>query len=284
MKTRIALKFRLARVLNRVFPTRLSRARHLNPRPDISTRRLRSRRLNTLVLGMGSCHSYLEIGVREGYTLQDVAATKRVGVDPVPQFEFRRNLPRGVRVFPETSDTFFARNTDRFDLIFVDGLHEYEQALRDTLHALEALNSGGLVVVDDTVPVDEFSGEPDEEDALRLRALTGDLRRDWNGDVFKVAAFFTTQPAGVGLVTLWSQDDSDQHGQTVLWKTRAFEFSTLVKEAQAFVAPSYAELFIDGKPPESFNAFPEQHALEVALIESRKAAGLNESDSFSGLA
>ncbi len=279
MKTGSALKFWLARLLNWVFPTRLSGARHLNPRPDRSSRRLRSRRLNRLALGMSSCRSYLEIGLREGYTFQDVLAMQRVGVDPFPQFDFRRKLPRGVRVFPETSDSFFARNTERFDLIFVDGLHEYQQTLRDTLHALEALNPGGLVIVDDTVPVDEFSAEPDEEEALRMRAIAGDRRRAWNGDVFKVIAFLSTRPSEVGLVTVWSHDDSVQHGQTILWKSGEFDFPAMVEAAKSFVAPSYAEVFIDGRPPESFNAFSEERALDIALLESRKAAGWPESDS-----
>jgi hypothetical protein len=231
---------------------------------------------------MSSCRSYLEIGVRRGYTFQDVAASRRVGVDPFPQFDFRRKLPRGVRVFPETSDSFFARNTERFDLIFVDGLHEYEQTLRDTLHALEALNPGGLVVVDDTVPVDEFSAEPDEKDALRLRALTADLCRDWNGDVFKVFAFLANRPSEVGLVTVWSQDDSVQHGQTILWRGNEFDFSAMVEAARSFVAPSYAAVFIDGRPPESFNAFSEERALAIALLECRKAAGWPQSGSSRG--
>jgi hypothetical protein len=106
MKIGRALRFRSARFSNRVFPSCLSMPRHLNPRPDRSSHRLSSRRLNRLALGMPSCRSYLEIDVREGYTFQDVLAMQRVGVDPFPQIEFRRKLPRGVRVFPETSDSF----------------------------------------------------------------------------------------------------------------------------------------------------------------------------------
>jgi hypothetical protein len=147
----------------------------------------------------------------------------------------------GSESFPRPQ-TVFANSTERFDLIFVDGLHEYPQTLRDTLQALEALNPGGLVVVDDPVPVDGFSAEPDEEEALRLSAIAGDRRRAWNGDVFKVIAFLSTRPSGVGLVTVWSHDDSVQPGQTILSKSGEFGFSPMVEAAKSFVAPSYAEV------------------------------------------
>lgn len=195
----------------------LAQPRYLNPKPDKKSTRLRSNRLNHLARGIPACHSYLEIGLREGYTFQDVAARSRVGVDPEPRFEFRKRLPAGVKILQDTSDNFFATTRERFDLVFLDGLHEIQQTLRDVLNALEILNDGGLIVVDDSVPIDEFSAIPDQSEALSRRFQSGSDRRDWNGDVFKAVAFLAPRRTDVGLLTLWSEDDSVQHGQTIVW-------------------------------------------------------------------
>jgi hypothetical protein len=238
----------VARVLNRLFPSRLDQPRYLSRRPDKKSARLRSRRLNHLAAGIDACQSYLEIGLREGYTFQDIAVRSRVGVDPEPRFEFRKRLPAGVKIFQDTSDSFFANTRERFDLIFLDGLHEFQQTLRDVLNALEILNDGGLIVVDDSVPIDEFSAIPDQSEALSRRLQSGSNRRDWNGDVFKAVAFLARRPADVGLLTLWSEDDSVQHGQTIVWKKPGFDPSALAAAARDYQAPEYGELFADQRP------------------------------------
>ena len=51
-----------------------------------------------------------------------------------------------------TSDAFFAQNKERFDCIFIDGLHTLEQSLKDFYNAWEVLNKGGAVVFHDTNP------------------------------------------------------------------------------------------------------------------------------------
>ena len=37
-----------------------------------------------------------------------------------------------------TSDTFFKNNKDKFDVIFLDGLHTYEQTIKDINNAIKA--------------------------------------------------------------------------------------------------------------------------------------------------
>eukprot|EP01034_Spumella_vulgaris_P040549 gene40549-50156_t len=44
-----------------------------------------------------------------------------------------------------TSDDFFAQNTEFFDVIFVDGLHEANQVFRDVTNALKWLNPGDYI-------------------------------------------------------------------------------------------------------------------------------------------
>lgn len=48
-----------------------------------------------------------------------------------------------------TSDQFFKRNDERFDLVFVDGDHRRAPARRDMESSLGALREGGIMLVDD---------------------------------------------------------------------------------------------------------------------------------------
>jgi hypothetical protein len=174
-----------------------------------------------------------------------------------------------VKIFQETSDAFFASNMERFDLVFLDGLHEFQQTLRDVLNALDILNEGGLIVIDDSVPIDEFSAIPDQSEALARRLKSGSNRRDWNGDVFKAVAFLASRPADVGLVTLWSTDDSVQHGQTIVWKRPGFDLSVVKAAATDYQAPEYVELFVGQRPPDFFNAKAEDDGLRDAVASMR---------------
>ena len=54
---------------------------------------------------------------------------KRVGVDPVEGGTHKM-----------TSDHFFSINKDNFDIIFIDGLHEYSQVMKDIKNSLKFLN------------------------------------------------------------------------------------------------------------------------------------------------
>jgi len=48
-----------------------------------------------------------------------------------------------------TSDNFFKNNNEKFDLIFVDGDHHYNQVLKDASNAWKVLNSKGILIFDD---------------------------------------------------------------------------------------------------------------------------------------
>ena len=56
--------------------------------------------------------SYLEIGTFKNEVFDRIKCEKKIGVDPVMQGTIRK-----------TSDDFFLNNKDKFDIIFIDGLH-----------------------------------------------------------------------------------------------------------------------------------------------------------------
>lgn len=90
---------------------------------------------------------YLEIGIENpSLNFNHIWAPHKLGIDPDPNANANLCL---------TSDQFFELWDHRmggFDLIFVDGLHHCEQALKDIDNALELLNPGGTIVVHDCNP------------------------------------------------------------------------------------------------------------------------------------
>lgn len=115
---------------------------------------------------------YLEIGVRFLSTFDKIKCKDKEGVDP---------NPRGECKYIMTSDQFFEQKSDDklYDIIFIDGLHLYKQALRDVENSLKCLSKNGTIVMHDCNP-------------LSRRAQIGVLEgrpAKWNGDVWKAFAF-----------------------------------------------------------------------------------------------
>jgi len=123
--------------------------------------------------------SYLEIGCRHDTTYKQIDVPRKVGVDPVSGGTFRG-----------TSDEFFSANKDKFDLIFVDGLHEHEQVLRDVRNGLDTLNSNGTIVLHDCLPKDAAAAAYPQGSAPF-----------WNGTVYRAVAQLRCDPS-IDVVTL----------------------------------------------------------------------------------
>ena len=119
--------------------------------------------INNLIKEKGY-KSYLEIGVQNGVCFENIVCEKKIGVDP------RANVPVDYKM---TSDAFFAQNKERFDCIFIDGLHTFEQSLKDFYNAWEVLNKGGAVVFHDT--------NPDNKEYAKSFKDGG----QWCGDVYR---------------------------------------------------------------------------------------------------
>src|SRR5688500_9467826 len=96
---------------------------------------------------------YLEIGVFLGHLFFEVKAKEKVAVDPEHHYGLFKRFKRAIsknnpstltaRSYKLTSDKFFSdvapdlyKQKD-LDLSFVDGLHEYQYALRDVENSLK---------------------------------------------------------------------------------------------------------------------------------------------------
>ena len=175
------------------------------------------RRLNRLAEALG-CRSYLEIGVETGCTLLQVSLPERTGVDPTFMFDWQQHHGRdGVHLHPCTSDAFFAElpASTSYDLIFIDGLHSFEQTYRDILHGLRHSHAGTVFLIDDTVPCDVFSTCRDQRQCLNLRStITNDPDPRWHGDTYKVVPLLSTFNCDLRLLTLMDGGNP----QTLLWR------------------------------------------------------------------
>lgn len=129
--------------------------------------------------------AYLEIGVRDhSENFDKINIQDKTGVDPCHEYFDREPT------FKLTSDVFFAKNTETFDIIFIDGLHEAEQVERDILNSLHILNTDGFIVCHDMNPAiyerQLLKDDPKRlEYSLREEAKGNPEYGLWNGDCWK---------------------------------------------------------------------------------------------------
>lgn len=115
--------------------------------------------INFLLSFLDRDTQYLEIGVRNPEdNFNHIEASVKYSVDP--GFDFDAN-PVDFKV---TSDVFFEKlgsseilsSSQRFDVIFIDGLHLAEQADRDIYNSLKYLKDDGFIVLHDCNPPSEW--------------------------------------------------------------------------------------------------------------------------------
>lgn len=159
---------------------------------------------------------YLEIGVDAGKALALAdRQTYAFGIDPNPAIAFDR-LANGARVLHMTSDAFFAEHDlaveldgRPLDLAFIDGLHTFEQVLRDFMNIEARAHRRTIVLIHDAIPLDEAS-------AARERTTNY-----WTGDVWRAVlllrrerpdlSIFTLPVFPTGLCVVTNLDPSSRH-------------------------------------------------------------------------
>ncbi len=183
-----------------------------------------SRLLNRIIEHYGFV-DYLEVGVQNGVTFNEVTAPNRDAVDPNFLFETDAFASETVRYFDMTSDEFFSKHADkRYDLIFLDGLHVFEQCLRDFCSSLQLVKPGGVIIIDDTVPGDFFSAMATQDQAIEARKEHGLTGRAWTGDVFKMVAMLNDYFPNLDYVTLDDPDNAAHKPNTVVWRGKRDNF------------------------------------------------------------
>ncbi len=157
-------------------------------------------------LAMRSNPVYLEIGVSRGQAFQRISADVKIAVDPAFRLTERtRELAnakgRVVEYFEITSDAFFDREKALLeqhpvDVALIDGLHTYEQVVRDVENTVRYLKDDGVIFLHDCNPPFELAGRRAESWDEFMAQQSGPLKIGiWNGDVWKaIVELRSTRP------------------------------------------------------------------------------------------
>ena len=115
--------------------------------------------------------NYLEIGCNDDELFSRIKIKNKIGIDPV--------IGGNMKI---TSDDFFMQNKLKFDCVFIDGLHIYDQVKRDIVNSSKFLNDNGFILVHDCLP------RSISNQAVPRYKLT------WNGDVWKAIVDLRRDP------------------------------------------------------------------------------------------
>ncbi|MGB3483280.1 MAG: class I SAM-dependent methyltransferase [Mycobacterium sp.] len=192
---------------------------------------------------------YLEIGVSRGQAFQRIDADVKIAVDPAFKLSERaRELAdskgRATHYFETTSDAFFESESEflerhPIDVALIDGLHTYEQVVRDVENTVRHLHEDGVIFLHDCNPPFALAGRRAESWDDFMAQQKGPLAIGiWNGDVWKAIVHLrSTRPdllvgvlkcdQGVGFVRKGTPD------------------STLSYSAEQVDALTYADLKAD---------------------------------------
>ncbi len=203
-----------------------------------------------------SPRTYLEIGVETGATLALAASAEvAVGVDPSDQ-ALEVSLPTSARVVREESDRFFQTRgratlfgARAVELVFIDGMHQFEFALRDFRNSEAWASPDGTILLHDCLPVVPASAE-------RVRRT-----RFWVGDTWKAALAIARHRPDLKIRTILTPPS----GLVVI--RHLDPSSTLLGERHDAIVRELAEL---SYPFEPGDWPPELHAV------SNDAEGLRE--------
>ena len=105
---------------------------------------------------------YLEIGCDNDENFSKINVQNKIGVDPLKGGTLRM-----------TSDDFFKKNEINFDVVFLDGLHTYEQTIKDINNSLKFLKKNGVILIHDCLPKKIWN------------QIVPRIYGHWNGDVWK---------------------------------------------------------------------------------------------------
>jgi hypothetical protein len=172
--------------------------------------------------------NYLEIGVFNGHIFFRVKSNFKLAVDPDFRFRTGRKILKTIlnpynffnRYFRKTSDDFFRDDAPsvlkgrQLDLALVDGMHEFDYALRDVENTLGYLQKNGVIVMHDCNPQTPEAACSFAE--WKARNFSG----QWNGDVWKailqlrtrgdINVFVLDCDHGLGVVT-YGQPEKQLH-------------------------------------------------------------------------
>jgi hypothetical protein len=149
--------------------------------------------------------TYLEIGSYRNENVKNLVIDRKITVDPDPD---------AYANYQMTSDQYFDENDEKFDIIFIDGLHEHSQVWRDIRNSLEHLNPNGVIVMHDCMPKSE---------KMQVWDNKSHQSEEWTGDTWKAyykayaeksyKVYVVDTDYGCGVI-----DTSEKYKEDINWK------------------------------------------------------------------
>jgi len=157
---------------------------------------------------------YLEIGLGDGRNFNNAPIKEKVCISP------KGCVKNPDRMYHGNSDDIFeSLGEDPFDLIFIDGFHNYKQVVKDLNNSLEYLKPNGVILIHDVNPLDK----PD--------FVSGDKQKGgkpWCGDVWKIIPHIKYKRTDLDFVNI-----EEFPGLTVVWK-RKNKRKIIIKDEKMF--------------------------------------------------
>lgn len=214
--------------------------------------------------------NYFEVGVQTGFCFFKIKADRKIAVDPNFIIKTTKRIKAYIKnpsnfnnsFFELTSDDFFEQQEAHIkkiggiDVIFIDGLHLYEQVVKDIENSLKFLNKGGVILVHDCNPLSEPASVRayTSEEAAVLVGHHPQWINQWNGDVWKAIVQLRAERKDLNIAVI-----NSDHGVGIIrpgTPEKAFTF-----EAGKMETLTYADLdanreqFLNLKSPDTFKAF-----------------------------
>lgn len=204
-------------------------------------------------------NSYLEIGYYKGWSFDRIECEYKIAVDPNPCKTLEQEAaPKGSiivgdlgkgeefteskvsgSIYKITSDEFFEKygEHNKFDIVFIDGLHQADQVYRDIMNSLKILNEGGVIVLHDCNP------------PLYEHTTTG-IDGCWTGDTYKALLKFRARfphyivtvdtDWGIGIISQPKEGLQSSISEVLTWET----FNKNRKELLNLITPEeFLEIF-----------------------------------------
>ncbi len=188
--------------------------------------------------------TYLEIGVETG---QSIALARRetraIGIDPEPKIT--KLLAPSTSIRATTSDEYFAVHDVRgefgglpIDLAFIDGMHQFEFALRDFINIEKHCTSQSTILIHDCYPLSRQTAERERQTEF------------WSGDVWRLVLILRkyrpdlsvkvigTAPTGLGVVRSLNPGSSvlQQNYEAIVGEFLALDYSVLDADKAGMLA------------------------------------------------
>ena len=149
--------------------------------------------------------NYMEIGVEHGNSLAyALEHTQCIGIDPDPKIKAKFTAP--TQIFRKTSDDFFEKHSAQellgnpLEFVFIDGLHVFEQVLKDFINVEKNSSPRTVVLLHDCYPINEITQRADRAtlfwsgDPWKLIPCLKNERPDLSVHTIK------THPTGLGII------------------------------------------------------------------------------------